>query len=75
MRSLSVNTIQNHLAKFVESGTIEASELMDVNKIEPIIEVAKTQTIQSLKAIKDELGDDFSYFEIHVALAYYKTQQ
>ena len=75
MRSLSVNTIQNHLAKFVESGTIEASELMDTSKIEPIIEVAKTQTIQSLKAIKDELGEGFSYFEIHVAIAYYKSQQ
>ena len=75
IRNLSINTIQNHLAKFVETGKIEADELMDVSKIEPIIEIAKKQSIPSLKAVKDELGEGFSYFEIHIALAYYKTQQ
>ncbi len=75
MRNLSVNTIQNHLVKFVESGEIEAAELMDVSKIEPIIEIAKKHTIPSLKAIKEDLGDDFSYFEIHIALAYDKSMQ
>lgn len=75
IRNLSINTIQNHLAKYVESGAIKPSELMDVNKIKPIIEIAKSQSIQSLKAIKEELGDDFSYFEIHVAIASYNSQQ
>ena len=75
IRNLSLNTIQNHLANFVEVGTIKASELMDVNKIDPIISIAKTQTIPSLKAIKEELGDDYSYFEIHVAIAFYKWQE
>ena len=49
IRNLSLNTIQNHLANFVEVGTIKASELMDINKIDPIISIAKTQTIPSLK--------------------------
>lgn len=75
IRSLSINTIQNHLAKFVESGAIKAGELMDVNKIEPIIEIAKSQSIQSLKAIKEVLGDDFSYSDIHIAIAYFKWLQ
>ncbi|KQT15343.1 ATP-dependent DNA helicase RecQ [Chryseobacterium sp. Leaf404] len=75
MRSLSRNTIQNHLAKYVESGAIKPSELMDVNKIEPIIEIARSQSILSLKAIKEQLGDDFSYFEIHVAIAYQKLKE
>ena len=75
MRNLSVNTIQTHLANFVEVGTIKASELMDTNKIDPVISFAKTQTILSLKAIKEELGEAFSYFEIHVALAFYKWQE
>lgn len=74
-RNLSINTIQNHLARFVESGEIKPEELMNTNKIEPIIEIAKTQTILSLKAIKEELGEDFSYFEIHIAIAYYKSQE
>ncbi|MCD0456747.1 DNA helicase RecQ [Chryseobacterium sp. LC2016-27] len=75
IRDLSINTIQNHLINFVVDGTINASELVDTNKIENIIEVAKTQKIQSLKVIKEQLGDDHSYFEIHVAVAYYKSQQ
>ena len=56
-------------------GTINASELVNTNKIENIIEVAKTPKIQSLKVIKEALGDDYSYFEIHVAVAHYKSQQ
>lgn len=75
IRNLSINTIQNHLINFVVDATINASELVDMNKIENIVEVAKTQKIQSLKVIKEALGDDYSYFEIHVAVAYYKSQQ
>lgn len=75
IRNLSINTIQNHLINFVVDGTINASELVDKNKIENIIEVAKNQKLQSLKVIKEELGDDYAYFEIHVAVAYYKFQQ
>lgn len=75
IRNLTINTIQNHLVNFVTFGTIKPSELMDTSKIEPIIEITKTQSIQSLKAIKEELGEGFSYFEIHIAIAYYKSQQ
>ncbi|MBD3904610.1 DNA helicase RecQ [Chryseobacterium sp. Ch-15] len=75
IRNLSINTIQNHLINFISDGTINASELVNTNKIENIIEVAKNQKIQSLKVIKEALGDDYSYFEIHVAVAHYKSQQ
>jgi ATP-dependent DNA helicase RecQ len=75
MRNLSVNTIQNHLAKFVEVGTIKADEIMDLKKIDPIISIAKTQTLPSLKALKEELGEEYSYFEIRVALAFHKLEQ
>lgn len=75
IRNLTINTIQNHLVNFIKVGTIKPSELMDINKIEPIIEIAKAQTIPSLKAIKDELGEGFSYFEIHIAIAYHQSQQ
>ena len=75
IRNLSINTIQNHLANFVATGKIEARELVDMSKVETIIEIAKTQKIQSLKAIKEELGEGFSYFDIHVAIAYEKSLQ
>jgi len=75
IRNLSINTIQNHLANFVANGKIEASEFIDMSKVEPIIAIAKTQSILSLKAIKEELGEGFSYFDIHVAIAYDKSLQ
>ncbi len=75
IRNLAINTIQNHLVNFVTVGTIKPSELIDINKMPPIIEIAKNQTITSLKAIKEKLGEGFSYFEIHIAIAYHKSQQ
>lgn len=75
IRNLSVNTIQNHLANFVEVGTIKPSELMDITKLEPIISIAKNQTLSSLKAIKEELGETYTYFEIRIAVALYKRQE
>lgn len=72
LRNLAVTTIQSHLANFVATGEIEASEFMDLNKIEPILEIVKRKGTASLRTIKDELGDGFSYFEIHVALAHTK---
>lgn len=75
IRKLSVQTIQNHLANFVIVGTIKPEELMDINKMDPIITIAKTQNIHSLKTIKEKLGDEYTYFEIHIAIAYYKWQE
>ncbi|SFI25479.1 DNA helicase RecQ [Halpernia frigidisoli] len=75
IRSLSVQTIQNHLANFVISGAIKASELMDISKIESVIDIAKNQNLVSLKAIKEELGDSYSYFKINIAVAHHKWQE
>ena len=75
IRNLTVNTIQNHLVNFVTVGMIKPNQLIDVRKIKTIIEIAKTQTISSLKSIKEELGDNYSYFEINVAIAYEKSLQ
>ncbi len=75
LRNLAVTTIQSHLANFVGTGEIEASEFMDLHKIDSIIEVAKRKGIASLRTIKEELGEEFSYFEIHVALAHTKFME
>ena len=72
IRSLSPNTIQTHLAHFVGLGKLEASELIDINKVQPITAVVQEKGMLSLKAIKETLGEDYSYFEIHVSIAYMK---
>lgn len=75
IRNLSVNTIQKHLVNFIEVGSIKPEELMDITKMEAIISAAKSQSLLSLKAVKEELGEDYSYFEIHIALAFHKRQE
>ena len=75
MRNLTIPTIQNHLVNFIKVGTIKPIELMDISKLQPIIDIAKRQSIQSLKAIKEEIGEDFSYFEINIAVAYHQSQK
>jgi len=46
IRNLSINTIQNHLANFVATGKIEASEFVDMSKVETIIEIANEKSLQ-----------------------------
>lgn len=75
MRNLTIPTIQNHLVNFIKVGTIKPIELMDISKLQPIIDIVKRQSIQSLKAIKEEIGEDFSYFEINIAVAYHQSQK
>jgi len=75
IRNLSANTIHNHLAHYVSIGKLEASELMDTNKLQPIIAVVKEKGLDSLKAIKETLGDDYSYPEIHIAVAFIKWME
>lgn len=75
IRKLSVVTIENHLAEFVVIGQMEAGELMDVNKLTAITKTAEQKGILSLKAIKDALGDRYSYFEIRIGIAFMKWKE
>ena len=74
-RGLGTTTIENHLATFVESGEISVSRFLPADKLEQILAVARTQGTAALKPIKDLLGDDISYTEIRMAVAYLKSRQ
>ena len=75
IRNLSPMTIESHLAHYVGNGKLEASELMDMNKAQSIISVAKEHGFTLLKPIKEMMGDDYSYFEINIAIAYLKWME
>lgn len=74
IRNLSKVTIEGHLSECVYSGKLETFEFVNAQKLAAITKVAKERGMFSLKLIKDVLGEDYSYFEIKVAVAFMKLQ-
>ncbi len=64
-----VSTIEEHLSKAVEQGEIEAEKLVDPQKINNIKLWFIENDTRLLSPAKAALGDDYSYFDIKVALA------
>lgn len=70
-RSLKVSTIYEHLAKLLEAGyKIDINQLVSKNKQEYIRLAIKKVGDQSLKTLKENLGDNYSYEEIKLVVAW-----
>jgi ATP-dependent DNA helicase RecQ len=70
-RSLKVSTIYEHLAKLLEAGyEIDINQLVSKNKQEYIRLVIKKVGDRSLKTLKENLGDNYSYEEIKLVVAW-----
>ncbi|ACN13337.1 helicase-family protein [Desulforapulum autotrophicum HRM2] len=65
-RGLVENTIQTHLCFFVENGLVDISRLISPERRKTIQAVLDKLENASLKAIKQTLGDEFSYGEIRL---------
>ena len=69
-RNLSLNTIYAHIEKLILSGEkVDIGKLIKEEKIESISTAIGELGAQSLKPIKEKLGDDFSYGEIRLVRA------
>jgi len=68
-RSYTVKTIEKHLCDCIRDGKLEATDFVDKDRIKIIKDTSKKINSNSLKVIKDELGDDYSYSELHFAMA------
>jgi len=70
-RSLKVSTIYEHLAKLLEAGyEIDINQLVSKNKQEYICLVIEKVGDRSLKTLKENLGDNYSYEEIKLVVAW-----
>lgn len=72
-RGLVESTIQGHLCFFVENGELDICRLLSSEKqgaIEAVL--ARDDPDQSLKALKNELGDNYTYGDIKLMVAYHK---
>lgn len=70
-RGLVQGTIHSHLAEFVLTGEISASQLISEERIKTILSVISDDT-ESSAAIKEKLGPEISFNDIRIVLNHRK---
>ena len=70
-RNLVRSTIEGHLAHFVKEGVITTERLISQEKLENIMTVIAVIKSTSSYAVKEKLGNEYSYSEIKIALAHH----
>ena len=71
-RNFSLTTIEGHLANYITSGEIDLYELIDRKKAQKVIDHFLQTKLLSLTPAKEALGNDYSYGEIRMVLAFLK---
>ncbi|MDH5474299.1 MAG: helix-turn-helix domain-containing protein [Cyclobacteriaceae bacterium] len=66
------STILGHLHSYIETGEINAIDLITSTKLETICDVIKKTDAKSSSDIKAVLKNDYSYEEIKIAMAHYR---
>ncbi|MCT4699376.1 helix-turn-helix domain-containing protein [Tenacibaculum haliotis] len=67
-RGLTVNTIESHLASFIETGDIDVLELIPLKKYNKIVKAIESVTFKSLTDLKEKVAMDYSYMELRMVL-------
>jgi hypothetical protein len=71
-RGLVVGTIEGHMAKYVESGELDVTELVPIKKLNIIMDYYAKGVTHS-GDLKATLGNDYSYGEIKLAQAHVRN--
>jgi ATP-dependent DNA helicase RecQ len=74
-RGLSINTIENHLSHYIQTGEVEISELVPEEKIPVIADAIETYGGEKLSPLKEVLGDDYSYGEIKAVIGWMNREE
>jgi hypothetical protein len=69
-RGLVESTIQGHLCFFIENGELDINSLLSPEKQGVIEEVLARAPDNSLKAVKNELGENYTYGDIKLMVAH-----
>lgn len=70
LRNLTIQTIEGHLSYYVQKGEINIGELLNKDKLLLIEPLLKDFDGGSITPIKEKLGNDVSYGEIRLAIAW-----
>jgi hypothetical protein len=74
-RGLVQSTIEGHLSFFVEKGKLDINKLLSPEKQQAIEKELAVDHNNSLSEVKNALGNDYSYGEIKMMLAYQKHKE
>ncbi len=74
LRNMTQQTIEGHLAHYIQQGLISVNELVSREKLVLIEPVLDSYDGKSLKPLKDQLGDSVSYSDIRLAVAWKEFQ-
>lgn len=72
-RSLTANTIENHLAYYVGRGELDVKQFLNENKLKKIVDYFKSVENKSFGEAKNHLGDEVSYSELRMGLSYLES--
>jgi len=70
IRSYSITTIEGHLSEYVAKGLIDVYKLVDKEKITKVLELADELDTGLLGPYKARLGDEVTYGDLRLILAY-----
>ena len=73
-RKMSPGTIASHLAQFVETGELQVEDFVSHTKIDLLRRLIDAHGYMSLRAIKDNAGDDVSYEDIRFVISSVKSE-
>lgn len=73
IRSLVPGTIESHLCQYVETGDIDPFEVIEKEKLNNILSLITPETSGSGE-IKAQLGDEYTWGEVKMALIYYRSK-
>ena len=74
-RNLTIQTIEGHLAYYIQGGSIMIEDLIDREKIAMIVPEVINFTSGSISRIKEKLGSSVSFGEIRLVLASVQYQK
>lgn len=66
IRVLTPQTIYSHLGKLIQAGSITIQDVMPADKIEQLTEVFYGYKEESLNALKEQVGNKFSWEELRL---------
>lgn len=67
-RGLALSTIEGHMAQLIKSGEVDIRDCIEGNRLENILAIIREIQPDSMQAVKQKLGDAFSYGEIRAVL-------
>ncbi|MBC7438379.1 MAG: helix-turn-helix domain-containing protein, partial [Flavobacterium sp.] len=64
IRTLTVGTIYGHFVKLIEDKSVKISDILPLDKIEQLTKAFDGYTEESLNALKEQVGEKFSWDEL-----------